>query len=163
MMKFWLFLSCVFFLSGCVLKGTDSGNPGTVASPVDSSLCTDETKAECGQDNPAVYLIDQGFCQNLDRCASELRSADCRSRALDTNVLPDFYEDAGSKSSREFAIRVGEKKITVQPEQLRSCVQALTANACSQLPLVPDQSSESLRLTFRQMLTANSECAEVFK
>lgn len=146
-----------FWLAGCVLKGTDSGNPG-LHSPVNGDLCGGKSSESCAQANPAVLLIDQGLCGALNRCGSELRGDDCRTRAFATDVLPVHYPDAGTYvDSLAFAWAVGEGTVKTDGPGLASCLNALDAKACAQLP-----PGLELSPTLAALLRANPECAGIF-
>lgn len=151
-----LLLILGFALSGCMFKGTDSGNPG-LEMPVNSGYCESENETDCAQSNPAILLIDQGLCGALQRCGSPLRGADCRERTLGTDTLPTHFGLTKFTDSRAVAIGVREGSVKVDGPALGACLNALDAKACGQLPPL-----QELAPTLKTLLTANPECAEIF-
>lgn len=151
-----LILLLGLFLSGCMLKGTDSGNPG-LEMPVNSGYCESEDDSACAQSNPAILLIDQGLCGALNRCGSSLRGTDCRERTLATDTLPIHFGLTKFSDSRAVAIGVREKNVQVDGPALGACVNALDAKACGQIP-----ANENLATTLKTLLAANPECTSVF-
>lgn len=154
-----LLLLMILNLNACILKGTDSGNPGNHSG---AEPCTESNP--CPSSPLTGGLIQTSLCDTLERCGSSLRSVNCAAQVLSSTVLVEIYPfDPNWQTGHDLVKAYNQGKVVPVGLHLDQCISDLhQPNICSRLPSLSSDPVEDLRQAVKALLLSNPDCPKAF-